>query len=125
MVFDLKKSFNFFYAVSLLFLILNKLKNTFLFPVKPVHVHVDYYFHFTIIRSVETILFNIFGTLLLFSYEILYRNQTKDISTLGLGWSDLALCCDFRNQTHCCRSGIFLGVQFQKNAFLNNHRDLN
>ena len=28
--------------------------------------------------------------------------------------SDLALFCDFRNWTHCYRSGTFLGVQFQK-----------
>ena len=31
-----------------------------------------------------------------------------------LGWSDLALYCDFGKGTSFCRSGIFLGAQFQK-----------
>ena len=32
-------------------------------------------------------------------------------STVGLGWSDLVLFSNFKTY---CRSGIFLGVQFQK-----------
>ena len=32
----------------------------------------------------------------------------------AIGWSDLALFCNFRKATHFCWSGIFLGGQFQK-----------
>ena len=35
-----------------------------------------------------------------------------------VGWSDLALFCDFRKRALCCQSDIFLWVQFQKRGNL-------
>ena len=45
------------------------------------------------------------------------KGQDTDVKSgcgTSEGWSDLALFCDFRKATRFCRSGIFLGGQFQK-----------
>ena len=48
--------------------------------------------------------------------DLLYCTREYSFVHCSVGWSDLALFCDFRKATHFCWSDIFLGGQFQKSA---------
>ena len=65
-----------------------------------------------------------FPIFLTVGYYIVYCIQYTEYSTVqctwwrlycAVGWSDLALFCDFRTATRFCWSGIFLGGQLKKN----------
>ena len=49
------------------------------------------------------------------TFHIIFFFPLSEIIPLhGIGWSDLEFFVRFLKCTHYCRSGIFLGVQFQK-----------